>query len=312
MLTRVLFVSAALCGMTTWVAAPALAGDGWARTECQDSANNPGCTTSAGTSRLTKAASQHPNTKGHSAGRRSCTDSGGSAIPCSIPVVGVMGGGGCYTTAVSGPPGLPLESLISGTSAGSGSWLLRTCQGETGWTTAWVPGGAGAGSAVLAPPPPVVVARQAMDQLVLPQPEIGFSPNADQLVSLPTWLWIDQGTWTPRTATASVPGVSVTAAARPTKVTWSMGDDSSVVCNGPGTPFLPDGDPKRASPDCGYTYRRSSAGQPGEAFTVTATVSWAISWAGNGDAGTLPALETTATQAFRVAESQALVGSRGG
>jgi hypothetical protein len=312
MLTRAL-ISAALCGMAALTAASARPGDGWAFVECQESSNNAGCTTAAGTSRETKNATQSRSTReGRSSGRRGCADSSGNAVRCSIPAVGVMGGDGCYSTAVSGPPGLPVEALASGTSTGSGPWLLRTCQGESGWTTAWVPGGGGAQAVAAAPPSPVVVARQAVDRLVLPRPAIGVSPVAEQLVSLPTWLWIDGGMWSSRSATASVPGVSVTATAMPMKVTWSMGDGSSVECRGPGTPFRPGGDPKRESPDCGHTYRRSSAGQPGEAFTVTATISWAVSWAGNGEAGSLPGLETTATEAFRVAESQALVGSRGG
>jgi hypothetical protein len=40
---------------------------------------------------------------------------------------------------------------------------------------------------------------------------------------------------------------------------------------------------------------------------VTATVTWEITWTGGGEQGTLPALETTSTTVFRVAESQALI-----
>ena len=99
----------------------------------------------------------------------------------------------------------------------------------------------------------------------------------------------------------------MTATATPVRVTWSLGDGSTVVCRGPGTPFPAGGDPKAASPDCGHTYRRSSAGQPGEAFRVTAAITWSITWAGGGQAGELPALETAGVAALRVAESQALV-----
>jgi hypothetical protein len=161
----------------------------------------------------------------------------------------------------------------------------------------------------------VVVARQAVSQLRLDSPRIGSNPapGTAQLVSLPTWLWIGPAGWGARSATATVPGVSVTATATPTTVSWSMGDGSSTVtCRGPGTVFPAGGDPKASSPDCGHTYTRSSAGQPGEAFGVTATITWAISWAGGGQAGTLPALTTQATAAFTVAESQALVAAGGG
>lgn len=314
MLIRAVLSSAALCCLATWAAAPAMGGDGWASTECRDSSNNPGCTVSAGTSRRDQGGFRSDDRPRGRTGRpRTCTDGNGTRVACSIPAVGTMSGGGCYATAVSGPPGLPVDAFVSDTSTDSGSWLLRTCPSESGWTTAWVPGDGGAQAAtVAAPPPPAVVARQAVDRLALPRPEIGVSPVGEQLVSLPTWLWIEPGLWSPRSATASVPGVSVTATATPGKVTWSMGDGSSVVCRGPGTPFSSGGDPRRESPDCGYTYRRSSAGQPSEAFPVTATISWEISWSGNGEARTLPALETAASAAFRVAESQALVRSRGG
>lgn len=155
-------------------------------------------------------------------------------------------------------------------------------------------------------PSPAEVARLARSQLRLPPPGIAASPAGDQLVNLPTWLWLDRGSWGDVSATASVPGVSVTAVARPTSVTWSMGDGNSVTCNGPGTAFPSGADPKSASPDCGYTYRTSSAGQRGEAFPVTATVHWTVTWSGAGQGGTFPNMTTTRSAAFRVAESQGI------
>ena len=85
-----------------------------------------------------------------------------------------------------------------------------------------------------------------------------------------------------------------------------MGDGSTVACDGAGTPFRRDADPRSSSPDCGYTYRRSSADQPGDAFAVSATVHWSVGWSGAGEVGTFPDLTTTSLAAFRVAESQAL------
>jgi hypothetical protein len=107
-------------------------------------------------------------------------------------------------------------------------------------------------------------------------------------------------------ATATVPGVSVMAVATPTSVSWSMGDGSSVTCTGEGTPFRPGSDPKASSPDCGHIYQSSSASQAGQAFPVTATVHWTVTWAGAGQGGTFPDMTTTGNAAFRVAESQAL------
>ncbi|MGW7514137.1 hypothetical protein ACWGJ2_00895 [Streptomyces sp. NPDC054796] len=170
------------------------------------------------------------------------------------------------------------------------------------------PQGDGAGPQVS----PAALAEQARDQLRLPSPTIKASPAEEQLVSLPTWLWLGRDAWHSQSSTASVPGVSVTAVARPTSVEWSMGDGSTITCKGPGTPYRPAtktknaANPKSASPDCGHTYRSSSAGQPHDAYRVSATVHWSVTWSGAGESGAFPGLTTDTTTAFRVAESQAL------
>jgi len=152
---------------------------------------------------------------------------------------------------------------------------------------------------------PIDVAQLARGQLGLPTPQIAANPRTVQLVNLPTWLWLADG-WRAVSATASVPGVSVTAIAQPRSVTWSMGDGATVICAGAGTSYRPDMDPRSAYPDCGHTYRRSSTATPGHAFTVSVTVHWAVTWAGAGQSGTFPDLTTASTARFRVAESQAL------
>jgi hypothetical protein len=65
--------------------------------------------------------------------------------------------------------------------------------------------------------------------------------------------------------------------------------------------------PRSSSPDCGYTYMLSSAGQPRDAYVVTVAVTWAVSWSGGGQSGTLPALSTSTSTRFRVEESQAVI-----
>jgi hypothetical protein len=152
---------------------------------------------------------------------------------------------------------------------------------------------------------PVDVARLARAHLALPEPALAANPADTQLVNLPTWLWLTSK-WEPVTATASVPGVTVTATARPTSTTWAMGDGAIVTCDGPGTAFRAGGDPRAPSPDCGHTYLRSSAARPGEAYPVVATVHWSLTWAGAGQAGTFPEMTTASATSFRVLESQAL------
>jgi hypothetical protein len=153
---------------------------------------------------------------------------------------------------------------------------------------------------------PEQVADMARKRLNLPSPLIAASPSRLQLVGLPTWLWLRDSRWNPVPATASVPGVSVTATARPTRVTWTMGDGRTVVCTGPGTPYLASGDPRAASPTCGHTYSTSSAAEPGGNYMVTAQIHWTVSWTGAGQTGQFPDLVTAATTTFRVEESQAI------
>lgn len=153
------------------------------------------------------------------------------------------------------------------------------------------------------------LAQLARSYLKLPPPAIASSPppGALQLVDLPVWLWVNRAAWAPRSATAAVAGERVTVTATPVAVTWRMGDGSVVVCHGPGTPYASRYSPASASPDCGHIYRRSSAGQPGSAYHVRATITWAITWqATGGPGGVLLALFSTAVAALRVAESQAV------
>lgn len=188
----------------------------------------------------------------------------------------------------------------------SGAWYVYRCSGQgvrDGLYRApvWIPDGPAP-----ALPSPEQLAQQARSQLRLPAPPIRSNPAGVQLVGLPTWLWLDQASWGPRSATASVPGVSVTAVATPTAVSWSMGDGTTLTCIGPGTPFPHGGDPLAASPDCGHIYRQASAAMPDKAFAASATAHWSVTWSGAGTGGTFPDLTTTASTAFPVAEVQAL------
>jgi hypothetical protein len=154
---------------------------------------------------------------------------------------------------------------------------------------------------------PAVLAQQAADQLQLPNPRIAASPENYQLVRLPTWLWLDGNSWSAQSASASVPGLTVTATATPVKATWDLGDGSTVVCEDAGTEWTPQYDAKDASPDCGHTYAWSSANAPGGEYEVSVVVEWAVSWSGGGQSGTEPGMTTTAQVSWQVAESQATV-----
>ncbi len=191
--------------------------------------------------------------------------------------------------------------------SGPGHWVMRTCSGPVLVPTrilTWIPNGAPA------VPDPRVLAAQAVSKLTLPTPAIESSPGggAPQTVQLPTWAWLPQAQWSQRSATASVPGESVTATATPISVTWAWGDGSSTVCHGPGTPYVKGvSDPAAASPDCGHTYHQTSAGQPGEQVAVTATLAWNVAWNGGGQNGVFSGLTTQTTAHWTVRQIESLI-----
>ncbi len=300
---------AGLAGLVTaalLVAAPAFAGGGSGSVDCSQSTPQnpkPGCDTTArsgddnGTTTGGKAGGQR-------AGDGKCRNPQGQEIPCERDGAWA-GADGCYYKPVD----LSADTIaaLGGQPSGGGGWYEKTCYGTgpgdvtTGFGgPVWIAG---------APPvvSPQVLARQARARLTLPDVAIRVNPSGDQLVGLPSWLSLDPASWRPQSATASVPGISVTATATPIQAVWSMGSGDSVVCHGPGTPWRPGTDPMAASPDCGYRYVRSSASAPGGAYRVTVTISWQVTWAGAGQGGTIPGLTTTGVAQVRVAESQTVI-----
>lgn len=134
------------------------------------------------------------------------------------------------------------------------------------------------------------------------------SPDIPQLVNLTSFLWVPAEQWQPVTASASAGGVTSTVTATPMRVIWDMGQGDSVPCDGPGVPYQPGVPDDRQPSNCHYTYRRSSAGQPGQAYTITATIEWETTWtvsgaAGGGDLGTVSRSSSTPIQ---VAEIQTI------
>lgn len=327
MLTRVIIVVGWSLTILVASSAPALAGGGWGGMECSQNPN-PGCELGAGTGADGGQGALAPMPRVVPRGGRS---DGGDHVGapdkpmhCSYvrsdyrpPTTGTatvayqphgVDGTLRVRTAVFWRQRAGSEAMAAAGDPASGqpgAWYVYKCD-QAGVIDAlyrapvWIPDGPAAA------PSPAQLARQARSQLRLPSPRIVANPAGEQLVNLPTWMWVDPASWDTRWATAQVPGVVVTAVARPTSVSWSMGDGTSVSCPGPGTPFAPGGDPRAASPDCGHVYRDSSAAQARQAFPVVATVHWSVIWWGAGQGGTFPDLTTSASTQFRVAEAQAL------
>ncbi len=155
---------------------------------------------------------------------------------------------------------------------------------------------------------PTVLRDAAVNRLELPAPRLTMNPPGDQVVHVQTWLWIDGAIWRTHSKSASAGGVTATVTATPRRVIWDLGNGHTVTCDGPGTPYDPSRSSKEQATDCAYTYRHSSAGRPGDAYRVTATVEWEVGWSALGatGGGPLPALFTSTPVSVRVAELQAL------
>lgn len=219
---------------------------------------------------------------------------------------GGSGGGGngptCTYELMGGPENFPVYdtngNLIEVESGGA--WYARTCDG--------VFMGAvylrGAPNAV----DPAVVAAGVLRRMTLPLPDVGLSPAGDQVVNLPSWLWIRN--WEPLTGSASVGGVTIRVTARPSSATWTFGDGASLSC-APGVAWSPTADPAGA---CKHTWKRSSASQPAERYLLGVEVTWSASYSVTGGAGggALPSITRSSTLPVRVAEVQAVNERLGG
>jgi hypothetical protein len=250
---------------------------------------------------------------GRDAASPTCVDDVNSAAPTEVPCSSSAGYWSnehdCYVAPMNPQP--PTDSpLFSGNTGGA----VYTCNYPsilpgTGVTFFW---SADPPAEPAAPPDPAVLAQQALAAMQLRAIDIGMVPEPDPasvgLVGLPTWLWVNapsEQSFGPVSRTVAAGGVSVTATARVERVVWSMGDGQSITCTGAGTPYL-DSYGRSDSPDCGHTYTRTSAAQPGGAYTVTATSYWTVDWAGGGQTGTIDGVSFTQEAQVRIGELQVI------
>lgn len=232
------------------------------------------------------------------------TNCGDLIICIEVPGPGGTTGGGAGGTSNGG----------GGSTGGGGSGEPGFTQGNgehtaVGDTTST--GSTGGNAPQPQTPTDAEVATLAMAQLELRKPIVHMTPEAGNLglVGLPVWLWIDSTDphrWSREgiSKTVTERGVTVTATARSSYVSWSMGDGSTVTCDKPGTKYDPSS-PRTSSPDCGYIYRSTSGGQSKNRFTVTATVHWEASYVGaDGVIHVLPNMAGETSTTARVGELQ--------
>lgn len=232
----------------------------------------------------------------------------GNVIPCSDPVYGWWSSADdCYYRRVQPPPPETVPEWDG--HYPNGAIYVATCPEVTGTGGGWVwfadpPDGYGGVTAT-----PRELAQQAIDTMRLVGADIRTEParGLTGLVGLPVWLWtpITATTWGPNSAKASVPALTVTATAKALRIVWDMGDGHSVTCRNPGSAYDPALGMTR-SPSCGYVYGQSSASQPGQAYAITATTTWRVTWAGGGQAGVLTVTRVS-TSSVRIGELQVLV-----
>lgn len=164
-------------------------------------------------------------------------------------------------------------------------------------------------------PTPKVLAAYAYDKIEVPQTEIELKPTANSTVNLPTWVWLDKGTFDEVKVRATLPNTGLWAetTAKPVALhlepgtedaeTYPASGDCEINDDGSiGTPYT-EGDASR-TPPCGITYLRASSGQP---YELKASITWAISWEGSGGAqGDLPDGTFESTQDMAVQEIQSV------
>jgi hypothetical protein len=225
---------------------------------------------------------------------------------------GAAGGGGgsksdCTLTPLSQQQAafLGLKSPPKGD-----TWDAITCPGAQAFGGVVLVGnGAAAAPAVT----PQELLQIAIGELHIPVPRPQTAPprGKDGLVGLPEWFWV--GNWNPVHVTVAVGPVWARATAVPQQLTFSPGGGlADLTCRGPGTAYQPALPLSAQHTGCSYTYDQPSAGQPGNAYQASVTVSWNITWVGSGGAGGAVAAGVTSNAPFTipVAAGEALVTSK--
>lgn len=135
---------------------------------------------------------------------------------------------------------------------------------------------------------PQQLLQQALNQLQIPTLRARTAPprGRDALVGLPEWFWVPRAAWRPQSVTVSAGPVWATATASPTGLSFEPGSGSGpVACTGPGTAYRPAKPAAQQHTACSFTYLQPSAGQPGNAYQASITVTWNVSWTGSGGTG---------------------------
>jgi hypothetical protein len=164
-------------------------------------------------------------------------------------------------------------------------------------------------------PTPKTLAEYAYDKVKVPDTEIDLKPAARSTVNLPTWVWLDKGTFKEVKVRAELPNTGLWAetTAKPIALHLEPGTDEAETFPASGDCEINEdgsigtaytkGDADK-TPPCGIRYLRATNGTP---YQLKASITWQISWEGAGGAnGDLPDGTFETTQDMNVQEIQSI------
>jgi hypothetical protein len=128
------------------------------------------------------------------------------------------------------------------------------------------------------PPQPAALttldwAQAAKSSADLDTPTVKTAPAGKTYVRVRTSLWVE-GVSVKNTTPIRLAGQTIWATATPVSVTWRLGETEH-TCNDLGS---------KDGKTCNYTYKRSSAREPGGVYMVSASVTWEFTWTCEGAA----------------------------
>ncbi|HVB46422.1 MAG TPA: hypothetical protein VNF47_27445 [Streptosporangiaceae bacterium] len=234
-----------------------------------------------------------------------CVYSGGG------PGSGGSGGSATYTCTYAPASQGVLQRTGTGPPQPGYQWDIMTCPGAN-------PGSLGGQLVQVSKKTgvpaisPVDLLKIAIADLTVPTLSAATAPpkGKEGLVGLPEWFWVPRSQWRRVSIMVTAGPVWANAVAIPTTISYVPGGGMSAVsCRGPGSVFDRKLPASQQHTGCSYTYRRPSAGQPGNAYQTALVVTWTISWTGSGGAGGVITNGFTTATAFavRIAQAEALV-----
>ncbi|MGI5427838.1 hypothetical protein [Streptomyces sp. CA-179760] len=164
-------------------------------------------------------------------------------------------------------------------------------------------------------PTPETLADYAYDKVKVPDTKVELKPQAKSTVNLPTWAWLDKGTFQDVKVRAELPNTDLWAetTAKPVALHLEPGTDNAETFPASGDCQINDdgsiGTPytkgrAETTPPCGVRYLHATNGTP---YRLSASITWQISWEGSGGTGgDLPDGTFETTQDMNVQEIQSI------